>query len=72
MRRDAEVILPGRETPVNCIIWDWSEGGARLAVDAPLATLPSHFKLVLYRGARVHRNCKAVWTDARFVGVKFI
>jgi hypothetical protein len=42
---------------VPCVIWDISGGGARLAVGHSLADLP--------------HDCEVVWTDARFVGVKF-
>lgn len=44
--------------------------GTRIA--APIASLPRHFTLVPYKGAKVYRECEVVWTDTRFVGVKFI
>ena len=72
IRRGAEVIFPGRASPADCVIWDWSDGGARLAIAAPIASLPRHFTLVPYKGAKVYRECEVVWTDTRFVGVKFI
>ena len=49
-----------------------SDGGARLAVAVPLADLPSSFTLVLYKDGSIRRNCEVVWTDARYVGVRFI
>lgn len=72
MRRAAHVVLGARQPPVGCVIWDMSDGGARLAVAHPMSDLPRTFILVLYKGASVKRNCKVVWTDARFVGVKFV
>ena len=72
MRRAAEVIFGAHEPPVPCVIWDMSEGGARLAVARPIADLPPTFILVLSKHASVHRTCQVVWTDTRYVGVKFI
>jgi hypothetical protein len=70
-RRAATVILATEKPPVSCVVWDISEGGARLAVAHPLATLPRHFTLNLFKDGSVRRDCEVVWTDARFVGVKF-
>jgi PilZ domain len=72
LRRGAVVVLQTARTPVRCVIWDMSDGGARLAIAHPTAELPSTFSLLLTRDARVRRNCEVVWTDTRFVGVKFI
>jgi hypothetical protein len=71
MRRAAAVIFGAHEPPVHCVIWDMSDGGARLAVAQPAKDLPRTFTLVLSKGA-VERSCEVVWTDARFVGVRFI
>ena len=72
MRRAAAVVLGERGQPIPCVIWDISDGGARLAVAHSLATLPNNFTLVLCKNALVQRKCEIVWTDARFVGVKFV
>jgi PilZ domain len=72
MRRAAEVILGTHEPPVRCVIWDMSDGGARLAIARPSVDLPHTFILVLFKNASIHRTCEVVWTDARYVGVKFI
>jgi hypothetical protein len=70
-RRAAEVSFGEGEPAVRCVIWDMSDGGARLAVARPLADLPPTFTLVLPNDAK-HRKCQVVWTDKRYVGVKFI
>jgi hypothetical protein len=70
-RRAATVTFTAEKPPVSCVIWDISEGGARLAIAHPLATLPRHFTLNLFKDGSVRRDCEVVWTDARFVGVKF-
>lgn len=72
MRRYAEVVTGSHETPVKCVVWDISDGGARLAVARPIMTLPPRFALQFDDGGRVRRKCEIVWTDARFVGVKFV
>jgi hypothetical protein len=62
----------GRGKPsVNCLIWDISEVGARLAVTHSLGDLPHHFTLSLFKNENVKRNCEVVWTERRFVAVKF-
>ena len=70
--RRAATLRFGPKTPlVTCVIWDISKSGARLAVAHPLATLPHHFSLNLYKNGNVKWDCEVVWTDRRFVGVKF-
>jgi hypothetical protein len=71
MRRAAEVIFGARTPPVRCVIWDMSNGGARLAIAHPLTDLPKTFTLVLFKEASVRRNCEVVWIDTRYVGVRF-
>jgi hypothetical protein len=72
-RPAAEVIFATDTPPVPCVIWDISDGGARLAIaHSSLSVLPQKFTLVLLKEAGVMRNCQVVWRDARFVGVKFI
>jgi hypothetical protein len=70
-RRAATVKLDAGRPAVSCVIWDISEGGARLAVAVPSADLPPSFTLNLFPDGSVQRNCEVVWIDRRFVGVKF-
>lgn len=70
-RRVVTVSIGARKQLVTCVIWDLSEGGARLAIALPLADLPHHFVLVLRKDRSVQRHCEVVWSDTRFVGVKF-
>jgi PilZ domain len=72
MRRAAEVMLPGQDSPVPCVILDISNGGARLAIGHPSAEIPRTFTLVLYKDRSALRECELVWLDRRHVGVKFI
>ena len=71
MRRDAQAVFEGHEQPVDCIVHDISNDGARLSFTAPLAALPRTFILVLLKDS-VRRDCEAVWNDRGVVGVKFV
>ena len=70
-RRGATVSFSADKPSVDCVVWDISDGGARLAIARPLADLPRHFILNLFRDETVQRHCEVVWMDRRFVGVKF-
>lgn len=72
MRRAAAVVLHADGKPVRCVIWHIAEGGARLAIPLPTGAVPWTFSLLLTKDAKVRRNCEVIWTDDRFVGVKFV
>jgi hypothetical protein len=72
MRRAAEVILGAHQPLVRCVIWDMSDGAARLAVAHPLADLPRTFPLVLFKGASVRRNCEVCGLTAGASGSSLI
>jgi hypothetical protein len=71
MRRDAQLIFEGHKQAICCVIHDISNDGARLSFTAPLALLPRTCTLVLFKDS-VQRDCELVWSDRRFIGVKFI
>lgn len=71
MRRAALVSFASVGKPFPCVVWDMSDSGARLAIACPAADVPREFHLILTRDGSVRRNCEVVWTNARFVGVKF-
>lgn len=71
LRRDARVLFGAHEKPIRCVIYDRPNGGARLSFNAPFAGVPRTFTLVLFKDS-VQRECELVWTDGRYVGVKFI
>jgi hypothetical protein len=72
MHRAAEIIFGENPQPIRCRIWDMSEEGARLALPSPVANIPHHFTLVLFKDASVRRDCELVWTDHRYIGIKFL
>lgn len=72
MRRAAHVAFAPFGKPFPCVVWDMSDSGARLAIACLTADVPHEFHLVLTKDGSVRRNCEVVWTNARFVGVKFL
>jgi PilZ domain-containing protein len=70
-RRAARVHL-GDAQPVQCVIWDISASGARLAIAKPPTNLPQQFTLSWGSDASNRYRCEVVWTGDRFVGVKFL
>lgn len=70
-RRGAQIIIATHVRPLRCVLYDISDGGARLGFADRTISLPHSFTLALYRGS-VRRECEMVWVDERFVGVKFI
>ena len=70
MRRDAHIIFKAHGQPIRCVVRDLSSGGARLGFTVGSAGLPNTFTLVLFKDS-IQRDCEMVWTDERFVGVRF-
>jgi hypothetical protein len=52
------------------VIIDLSDSGARISW--PVAAAARHFTLALFEDGSVQRECEVVWTNGRFVGVKFV
>jgi hypothetical protein len=57
--------------PFVCVLWDVSEGGARLTV-ASKATIPDEFTLTLSRDAPSGTSCRVVWRLREQIGIQFI
>jgi hypothetical protein len=72
MRRAAEIIFGENRQAIRCRIWDMSEDGARLALPSLVANIPHNFTLALFKDASVRRDCELVWTDRRYIGIKFL
>ena len=70
-RRLAEVIVAGREQPIDCVLHDISDGGARLSFFIPLKRLSRTFTLVLFKDTSLKRDCEIMWTAGAFAGVRF-
>ena len=57
--------------PSVCVIWDLSEGGARLASPRPEA-VPDEFMLALNRDDKNGATCRVVWRSNEQIGLKFL
>lgn len=57
--------------PLVCLLWDISDGGARLVIPAP-EVLPDQFHLLTSRKERPGRLCRVVWRSGANVGLKFV
>jgi hypothetical protein len=58
-------------TPIPCVLWDVSEGGARITA-AHSNILPDAFVLILNRRTNAHRFCQVVWRRSPHLGIKFV
>lgn len=64
----AHLKLNDSGTPVECVVRDISQTGARLIVTSP-SELPDTFSLFLSKD--VARQCRVVWRKEKQVGVNF-
>jgi hypothetical protein len=67
----AWVLLVSGRPPVECVIRDMSDSGARLVITSPITFLPQRFSLWLDKKGKVQRECKVVWARAPYLGVSF-
>ncbi len=57
--------------PIPCVLWDVSEGGARITA-AHSNILPDMFVLLLNKATNEQRHCQVVWRRKPHIGIKFI
>jgi PilZ domain-containing protein len=70
-RQAAWVVLDGGGGKISCVLWDISEGGARIAA-AHGNALPNVFGLFLTKDGRSRRFCQVVWRRGSQLGVRFV
>jgi hypothetical protein len=70
-RQAAWVVLDGGVAKTPCVLWDISEGGARLAA-AHGGGLPDVFGLFLSKDGKSRRFCQVVWRRGTQLGVRFL
>jgi hypothetical protein len=58
-------------TLIPCVLWNVSEGGARLTA-AHSNILPDRFVLILNKSDQTHRLCRVVWRRQQHLGVQFV
>ena len=56
--------------PLECILTDISDTGAKLTVPVNL-TMPEHVELLLTDDGRISRKSQVVWQKEREVGLRF-
>jgi hypothetical protein len=64
MRRAAVLWLGQHTRPIQCIIWDMSDSGGRVAVPHP-KNVPQRFTLLLTKDGSVRHNCEFVLINLR-------
>jgi hypothetical protein len=57
--------------PWICVLWDISEGGARIAVSTPEA-VPNEFDLLLDRDQERGTRCRLAWRTHEQIGIEFL
>jgi hypothetical protein len=67
----AWVLLDSRRAPIECVIKDMSDSGARLELASLIRSVPLRFTLWLDKNGKVQRSCEVVWRRAYSVGVRF-
>jgi hypothetical protein len=67
MSKVAKIIVAPRAPVIDCMIVDYSAGGACLEVSGQIV-LPSRFEL-LWAGTK--KKCRVVWKSGRRTGVAF-
>ena len=70
-RQAAWVVLDGGVTRFPCVLWDISEGGARIAA-ARAGALPEELGLFLTRDGKSRRYCRVAWRRGGQLGVQFV
>jgi hypothetical protein len=70
-RQAAWVVLDGGGNRFPCVVWDISEGGARIAA-ARANTLPDVFGLFLTKDGKSRCFCRVAWRRGGQLGVQFV
>ena len=62
------ISFAGGNCAMDCVVLDWSEGGARIR-PADALSCPDEFHLATKEGGRV--ECQVVWRQSDLIGVRF-
>jgi hypothetical protein len=63
--------MDGEPYPFVCVIWDVSEGGARIAIANPQA-ITDEITLLLLRDATHGTRCRVAWRTDEQIGLQFL
>jgi hypothetical protein len=67
VRLAASIVVDKDSAKVPCVVWDISDGGARMAA---VPGVPERFTLLLSQDVR--RRCQVKWRNEKFIGVQFL
>src|SRR5262245_64896306 len=70
-RNAAWIVLDSDGARIPCVLWDISDGGARIAA-ARASALPAVFCLFLSKDGKSRRYCRVVWRNGGQIGIRFI
>jgi hypothetical protein len=70
-RRSAWISYGEKPDLMLCVLWDLSEGGARIA-PTNSKILPDLFTLYLSKDRSSRHFCRVAWRNERHIGVQFI
>jgi hypothetical protein len=70
-RRAAWIIHEASRAPIPCVLWDISDGGARITA-AHSSTLPDAFTLLTSQDGEGSRRCRVVWRKMPHIGVEYM
>ncbi len=55
----------------DCMLWDVSEAGVRITIDAP-AEVPAEFSLLLSNDDSDRRRCQIIWRSDQQIGARYL
>lgn len=70
-RQAGWVVVDDGATHLPCVLWDVSDGGARIAV-ARASAVPDAFELFLSKDGKSRRACRVAWRRGGHLGVQFV
>lgn len=71
VRRSGWFVASVGEQLRQCTVWDESETGARLMVEAP-ETIPEIFHIYMTLDFTSRRRCRVIWRSRNQIGVEFL
>lgn len=66
----AKIVVDKKGTALNCLVFDVSEGGARIVLETDHG-VPDRFLLLLTPNGGTPRACRVMWRERAILGVAF-
>jgi PilZ domain len=66
----AKIVVDAKGTALNCLVFDVSEGGARIVLESD-REVPERFLLLLAPNGETPRACRVIWRNGVILGVAF-